>query len=75
VPARKFVPETVTVVPPSVEPLLGVMLEIVGLGAAATIRESPAVEVAALASSTCAVKEKFPGTAGVPEIVPVDALS
>jgi hypothetical protein len=75
VPARKLVPEIVTVVLPSVEPLLGEMLEIVGPAEEATLRESPVADEVDFASSTCAVKEKFPGTAGVPLIVPLAAFT
>ena len=54
-PARKLFPESMTVVPPSVEPLFGETLEIVGRVLAPTFSVSPAVEDLDFESSTRAV--------------------
>src|SRR6266404_3540912 len=74
-PDRKLLPEIVTVVPPSIEPLFGKTLEMVGAEFGDTLKEKPVDEEAPVASRTCAVKGKLPEAVGVPAIVPAFALN
>ena len=68
-------PETVTVVLPSVEPLVGETPDIVGAVGEETVRENPALDAAAFESCTWALNINVPAAVGVPEMVPVGALS
>lgn len=70
-----MLPEIVTVVPPSIEPLFGETLEMLGAELADTLMDRPAEEETPFESRTCAVKEKLPDVVGVPAIVPVVALN
>ena len=74
-PLLKYFPVTVTLVPPSVGPLLGDTPAIVGGGSARTFTDNPEEDEDAFASRTLAVNEKFPAVEGTPVIVPVEAFS
>jgi hypothetical protein len=70
-PATKFVPVTVTAVPPPVDPAFGLTLLTVGaVGAALTVNVSDPVPVP-LASVALSVTIDVPAMVGVPEINPV----
>jgi hypothetical protein len=74
-PLLKLFPVTVTLVPPSVGPLLGDTPAIVGGASATMFTDNSEEDEDAFASSTFAVMEKLPAVEGTPVIVPVEVFS